>query len=339
MVQDDFERTSASGWGSAVIGGAWTPASGAATLYIVSGGRGVLANPTAGSNLAIYLNGISVLNVDARLLASGDQTTGSNGFVYFEARRAATTAYRLKVRFAANGQAYIRASRVVSNAETDLGAEVLVPGAGAAAGVRLRVQVEGTSPTTLRMKAWDAAAGTEPASWQYTATDSTGPQVAGNVGIRSYLSGSVTNAPRSARVDDLTVDDMAPSPARGDPVLIGAGDIASSGRATRRRPRWSTRTPAPPVFTLGDTVYPNGTASEFATCYDPTWGAFKNRTRSPVGNHEYKTSGAAATTPTSAPRRTGRTGTGRTTRSARTGTWSCSTATAPSSRAPPAARS
>ena len=43
----------------------------------------------------------------------------------------------------------------------------------------------GTNPTTIRVKAWT---GSEPAGWDYTATDSTGPQLAGRAGLRTYAS-------------------------------------------------------------------------------------------------------------------------------------------------------
>ena len=46
-------------------------------------------------------------------------------------------------------------------------------------------------------------------------------------------------------------------------------------------------------FTTGDNVYQNGTAGEFAVCYDPSWGRHKARTRPSPGNHDYNTSGAA----------------------------------------------
>jgi hypothetical protein len=46
------------------------------------------------------------------------------------------------------------------------------------------------------------------------------------------------------------------------------------------------------VAVLGDSVYDSGTPTEFAECYDPTWGRFKDRTRPAVGNHEYLTPGA-----------------------------------------------
>ena len=42
---------------------------------------------------------------------------------------------------------------------------------------------------------------------------------------------------------------------------------------------------------LGDAVYPNASAEEFANCYGPTWGRHKDRTRPVPGNHEYHTDG------------------------------------------------
>jgi hypothetical protein len=51
--------------------------------------------------------------------------------------------------------------------------------------------------------------------------------------------------------------------------------------------------PSATVLTLGDNAYNSGTDSQFATCYDPTWGRAKARTRPAPGNHDYATSGAA----------------------------------------------
>jgi acid phosphatase type 7 len=47
------------------------------------------------------------------------------------------------------------------------------------------------------------------------------------------------------------------------------------------------------VVTLGDNAYDSGTATEFANCFDPTWGRSKGRMRPAVGNHEYITAGAS----------------------------------------------
>lgn len=46
------------------------------------------------------------------------------------------------------------------------------------------------------------------------------------------------------------------------------------------------------VLTLGDNQYEQGRLHQFQQSYDPTWGAFKAKTRPTPGNHEYNTAGA-----------------------------------------------
>jgi len=43
------------------------------------------------------------------------------------------------------------------------------------------------------------------------------------------------------------------------------------------------------ILALGDLAYMNGSAANFAQCYDPAWGRHKARTRPVPGNHEYET--------------------------------------------------
>jgi hypothetical protein len=76
--------------------------------------------------------------------------------------------------------------------------------------------------------------------------------------------------------------------------LVGAGDI---GRCSTGNPRATAdlldSIPGH-VFTAGDNVYEDGTAAEWANCYDPTWGRHKARTRPSIGNHDtYTDSGTA----------------------------------------------
>jgi hypothetical protein len=77
-------------------------------------------------------------------------------------------------------------------------------------------------------------------------------------------------------------------------TLVGAGDIGVCGSNTS-----DTRTAqlvanilaadtTAIAFTAGDNVYPDGSSSWFASCYEPTWGAFKTRTRPVPGNHDYQ---------------------------------------------------
>jgi 3',5'-cyclic AMP phosphodiesterase CpdA len=46
------------------------------------------------------------------------------------------------------------------------------------------------------------------------------------------------------------------------------------------------------VLTLGDNAYEVGSPVEFANCFHPTWGAFKDRIHPAPGNHDYYTAGA-----------------------------------------------
>jgi acid phosphatase type 7 len=78
----------------------------------------------------------------------------------------------------------------------------------------------------------------------------------------------------------------------GDPVLVGAGDIATCKQQSDEATAKLLANISGTVFTLGDNVYENGTAAEFANCYGPSWGTFKYRTRPSVGNHDYNTAGA-----------------------------------------------
>ncbi|MBX3064472.1 MAG: metallophosphoesterase [Anaerolineae bacterium] len=77
-----------------------------------------------------------------------------------------------------------------------------------------------------------------------------------------------------------------------DPVIVAAGDIAACGLPFDEKTADLLDNIDGAVLALGDTVYPDGTADQFAQCYDPTWGRHKKRTYPTLGNHEYNTKGA-----------------------------------------------
>jgi hypothetical protein len=81
--------------------------------------------------------------------------------------------------------------------------------------------------------------------------------------------------------------------AAADPVVLAAGDIAGCDTfGDEATAAILDRLPGT-VVPNGDLVYEDGTAQEFADCYDPTWGRHKARTRPVVDGHEYRTPGAA----------------------------------------------
>jgi len=85
----------------------------------------------------------------------------------------------------------------------------------------------------------------------------------------------------------------SPPGAGSDPVLVGAGDIADCGDLSGAEATAKLLDKIPgTVFTVGDNVYPNGTAEQFRDCYGPTWGRHKSRTRPSAGNHDFHSGGA-----------------------------------------------
>ena len=82
--------------------------------------------------------------------------------------------------------------------------------------------------------------------------------------------------------------------AAGDPVLVGAGDIAVCGSAADTSTARLIAAIPGTVFTAGDNAYPDGTLENYRDCYGPTWGAFLTRTHPSLGNHEYGASDTAA---------------------------------------------
>jgi hypothetical protein len=77
-------------------------------------------------------------------------------------------------------------------------------------------------------------------------------------------------------------------------VLVGAGDIASCDdlKGAEATAKLLDNIPGT-VFAAGDLAYPDGSDEQFAKCYGPTWGRFKDRTRPAPGNHEYHSDGAS----------------------------------------------
>jgi 3',5'-cyclic AMP phosphodiesterase CpdA len=107
------------------------------------------------------------------------------------------------------------------------------------------------------------------ASASARAADAPGAGVDASAGVSVYAAGDIARC------------------AHPDPRFSGAADtaaIVAAGLADD---------PGAVVLTLGDHTYPRGRAGEFARCYAPTWGRFKDRTWPTPGNHEYSTPGAA----------------------------------------------
>jgi len=85
----------------------------------------------------------------------------------------------------------------------------------------------------------------------------------------------------------------AASTAESPPTIAAVGDIASCDVEGDSATAALVPTGAT-VVTLGDNVYPAGSDETYADCYDPAWGAFRDRTRPSAGNHDLRDDGGAA---------------------------------------------
>ncbi len=108
-------------------------------------------------------------------------------------------------------------------------------------------------------------------------------------------SGALSTAQTGRPAAQSSIPALAVSTQTSDPVLVGAGDVAScddlaGAYATAKLIEQISGT----VFVTGDLAYPDGSDENFAKCYQPTWGRFKDRTRPAPGNHEYHSGQASA---------------------------------------------
>ncbi len=210
IASDTYNRTVASGWGSADVGGTWV-LSGSAANFAVTPGAGTMSLPTPGDGARnVSLSGVSAADVDVtttlamnKLVNSGGSTT-----LYVVARRSSSVRqYRVRLRIGRTGAVQLALTKLDgSSTESVIGGQITVPGLTYAPGsdLKIRFQVSGTAPTTLNAKVW-ASSGTEPAGWQLSQTDSSAALTApGSIGFNSYLSASVTNQPVVITVKSLT---------------------------------------------------------------------------------------------------------------------------------------
>lgn len=205
LARDAFGRTTSNGWGSADVGGSWT-FNGTTNRFSVAGGKGLQALTSPGNTADAQLASVSAASAEVRVTLAWSRT-GSGGTIYgsvLPRRVSSSTDYRCKVVSGSNGVIQVILVRRVSGTETAIGS-TNVSGFTLAANQAYDVACSATpsgTGTLLRAKLWRDGT-TEPSAWQVSATDSTAAlQVAGGIGISSYMSSSAT-LPITLSVDDL----------------------------------------------------------------------------------------------------------------------------------------
>ncbi|WP_022883451.1 PKD domain-containing protein [Glaciibacter superstes] len=191
---DAFGRSVSNGFGTADVGGAWTVTGGASNFSVGSGTATM--NAGAGGTATAYLTGFESTSTDVQVqLALTKTPTATGTYVTVSGRAVGSKTLGGKLRFYPSGAVTLQASN---------GTAIVLPGLSYTLGEQLqvRVQVTGTSPTTIRAKAWRVGE-QEPVAWQVTGTDSAAvTQAAGGTALQFYLPGSVTNAPAGVTFDN-----------------------------------------------------------------------------------------------------------------------------------------
>jgi PKD repeat protein len=188
LAADGFQRTVASGWGSADTGGAWTLTGAKAQFNVKNSGNMVLPVNTT---LMAMLNAVSSSSAQSVAQFSVDKLADGT-YVEVIGRRVGTDTYSARLRIAGDGTSKL----YLLHGSTQLGS-TSTPGFTVVPGTVyvLSVKVSGTSPTSLSAKVWKAG-DPEPAAWQRTASDSTpAMQAAGSPGVSAWIPTTTANAP------------------------------------------------------------------------------------------------------------------------------------------------
>lgn len=220
LVDDTFTRTVNNGWGAADAQHAWQAKS-SPIAYSVDGSAGRIT-ATPGQTRGVSLTGLDQTGIAITTdLSLAQAATGSGTYVSLLGRLAGTNSYRAKLRYLAGGTLSLSLVRYLGS-ETTLASKTVSgitvsPGTG----LRVRFELDGTAPTTLRAKVWRVGTA-EPAAWGVTATDATAVlQSSGTVGLDVYTS-STAGAASTVSVDRFMASPVGPvtPPANQAPTAV-----------------------------------------------------------------------------------------------------------------------
>jgi uncharacterized protein YjdB len=193
------------------------------------------------------------------------------------------------VRGVASGSATVRAS---ARGQTGSAALVVVLDNGQTLSVTpngANLYINSSQQFTATLK--DRNGGIVPSTAQWESNNTAVATVDANGLVKGVGTGSATI---QAKVRNLVAAGaVTVSPQTASVVLVGAGDIATCTNQNDSATAKVVEGIPGTVFVAGDNAYPNGSVTDYANCYAPTWGRFKARTHPAPGNHEYNTPGAA----------------------------------------------
>ncbi|TDN90835.1 PKD domain-containing protein [Microbacterium sp. BK668] len=270
-LTDTFTRTTTSGWGTADTGQSWVPSS-SASSFTVDGAKGrILTTPGQGRTVDATLfrsTDLSVTTDVSTSVAPG----GSGVYVSLVGRDLGASDYRSTLQLSSTATV-VTLRRVLNGAETILGTQRVGNGVAAGTPVRVRFELSGTAPTTLRTKVWTGA--TEPSAWSLTTTDASAAlQASGGVGAYVYLSSSAGTSVSTLFDAYSAVGGIgAPPPANQPPTAV-IGTPTVSGRTVTVSGAGSTDpdgTIASWAWTFGDGTTATGATATRTYTADGTY--------------------------------------------------------------------
>lgn len=225
LAADDYDKASAQGWANADVGGAYVE-TGPADAYSSDGETARITLTSPGQSAMAVLEDVSALDTDVSFRVSADREPTGLGQSALAAVRHVNlgTQYRIRVRFDAARRVTVAVLAVVDGRIRHVGTPRTISGLRIGAGqwLRVRAQVVGRSPTTIRVRVWEARL-TQPTSWHYVAQDgSAALQRSGSVGLGARLAVSSESAPVTFAFDELRVRVPSVDPVPDPPPSGGA---------------------------------------------------------------------------------------------------------------------
>lgn len=190
FIEDAFGRSSASSWGSADTGQAWTSAGGVVSDYSVGSGYGVHVLSTVDVTRRTSITAVSpdcdyYGSITTSALASGDSLFGALTARMLDSENM----YMARLEFLTTNVIVLVIRKIVANVGTTIGGVTLSATHVAGTFIRVRFQAKGSA---LKAKAWPATE-VEPPTWDIEVTDSS-IVLPHSLGTRSIRTTGNTNA-------------------------------------------------------------------------------------------------------------------------------------------------
>jgi acid phosphatase type 7 len=237
------------------------------------------ASPTRRAFLRFNVTGLTgpVTRATLRLYSRTRHSTG------FDVRGVSNTGWAERTLTHANAPSPSATSaaasgRLSSRAWTAIDVTGLVTGNG-----NVAFALTTTSRTNLELATKEGGSSTSPQLIVEAATPSSGSTA-------PSTAPTTTTAPPPTTTTTTTT---SPPPSGNDPVIAIAGDIAGDGSGDSATAALLDSLNPTAVLTAGDNAYNDGSAAQYNSYYEPTWGRHKAKTYPTPGNHEYHTSGAS----------------------------------------------